>query len=35
MSRKFVVDGILEQLDDRRAGALLSENHGARMEVPA
>jgi 2-oxoglutarate ferredoxin oxidoreductase subunit alpha len=35
MSRKFVVDGILEQLDDRRAGALLSENHGARLEVPA
>jgi 2-oxoglutarate ferredoxin oxidoreductase subunit alpha len=34
MSRKFVVDGILEQMDDGRAGALLSENHGARMEVP-
>jgi 2-oxoglutarate ferredoxin oxidoreductase subunit alpha len=34
LSRKDVVDGILEQLDDRRAGALLAENHGARMEVP-
>jgi 2-oxoglutarate ferredoxin oxidoreductase subunit alpha len=34
MSRKFVVDGIHEQMDDGRAGALLSENHGARMEVP-
>jgi len=35
MSRKYVVDGVLEQLDDERAPALLDENHGARMEVPA
>jgi 2-oxoglutarate ferredoxin oxidoreductase subunit alpha len=34
MSRKAVVDGMLEQLEHPAAGALLADNHGARIEVP-